>query len=134
MGVIPLFFKGGLNCYRSIKSNMAEAFDMTLVNKTDDVPIEQASEADIKRRNNEKCLRYYYKHRVELQEKRRQKLMEDPEYVAKQEAKRVAKEEKERKRAEREAAKLAKAEREAQAKAEREERRRQKAARVGLTV
>jgi membrane protein involved in colicin uptake len=113
---------------------MTEPSDMTLVNTVEVVSPLQGREVDIKRRNNEKCTRYYYKHREELRERRHQKLMEDPEYVAKQEAKRVAKEEKERKQTEREAAKLAKAEREAQARAEREERRRQKAARVGLAV
>ena len=106
---------------------------MTLV---DTVPPLQGQEEAVKQRKNEKGLRYYYRHREELQEKRRQKLMADPEYVAKQEAKRLAKEEKERKRAEEKAAKEAqrlavKAEREARVKAEREERRRQKAARVG---
>jgi len=132
-----------LNYYKSIKSNMTEAFDMTLVDTVEPVSPQQGREDDIKRRNNEKCTRYYYKHREELREKRRQKLMEDPEYVAKQEAKRVAKEERERKRAEEKATKeahriAAKAEREAMARekreAEKEERRRQKAARVGLAI
>ena len=87
-----------------------------------------------KLKNHEKCTRYYYRHREEIKEKRLQKLMQDPEYVAKQEARRAAKEEKERRQAEREAAKQAKAEREALVKAEREERRRLKAARVGLAI
>lgn len=101
---------------------------MTLV---DAVAPGEKQETASKQRKNEKGLRYYYRHREELQEKRRQKLMADPEYVAKQEARRLAKEERERMVAERKAAKEAKAERDARAKAEREERRRQKAARVG---
>lgn len=110
---------------------------MTLVNA---VESQQGQEADVKQRKNEKGIRYYYRHREELQEKRRQKLMADPEYVAKQEARRMAREEKERKQAEEKAAKeakrlAAKEEREAIARAkreaEKEERRRQKAARVG---
>ena len=108
---------------------MTEPAEMTLVSSE---PTDKGVKP--RQKNSEKCLRYYYRHREELQEKRYKKLMEDPEYVAKQEAKQAKQDEKERKRVEREAAKQAKAEKEAHAKAEREERRRQKAVRLGLAV
>jgi hypothetical protein len=42
-----------------------------------------------------KEIKYYYKHRDEILEKRRQKRLEDPEYQAKQQAKEEAKKQKE---------------------------------------
>jgi hypothetical protein len=118
---------------------MTEPVALTLVDSLS----EPSDKVKPRQKNSEKCLRYYYRHREELQEKRRQKLMEDPGYVAKQEAKRVAKEAKELAyadaKAEKEAQRLvAKAERDANAKAKREaekdERRRQKALQLGLVV
>ena len=44
---------------------------------------------------NNKCNRYYYRHREEILEKKRQKRLEDPEYQAKQKAKEEAKKAKE---------------------------------------
>lgn len=40
---------------------------------------------------NNKCNRYYYRHREDILEKKRQKRLEDPEYQAKQKAKEDAK-------------------------------------------
>ncbi len=108
---------------------------MTLVASLASSASEQESkESNPRLKNSEKCLRYYYRHREELREKRRQKLMEDPEYVAKQEAKQAKEAEKERKRMEREAMKHAKAKKEVEVKAEREERRRLKAMKLGIAV
>lgn len=112
---------------------------MTLVGTSSETtpPSLQEKEADLKRRNNEKCLRYYYRHREELRDKRIQKLMDDPDYVAKQtakeEAKRVREEEKEAKKAAKEAAKKAKEEAKRMEREEaKETRRRLKAAQLGI--
>jgi actin-related protein len=53
-------------------------------------------ESDVKLPKNCKENRYYYKHREEILERRRQKKMADPEYQAKQKVKEEAKEAKQR--------------------------------------
>jgi hypothetical protein len=50
---------------------------------------------DVKLPKNCKENRYYYKHREEILEKRKQKRMEDPEYLAKQKEKEDKKKQKE---------------------------------------
>lgn len=54
--------------------------------------------ADIKLPKNTKGIKYYYRHREEILEKRRLKNLEDPEYQAKQLAKEEAKKAKEEER------------------------------------
>ena len=86
-----------------------------------------------------KALRYYYKHREEVLERRRQKLMEDPEYVAKKaarESKKQAQEEaKNVAKQAREAMKEAvKKEREDKKETDKENKRREMAKRLGLEI
>lgn len=100
-----------------------------------------------KQKDREKCMRYYYRHREALLEKRRQKQMEDPEYHAKQAAKEAEKAEREARAIEREIAKaieratervFMKLKRDADWRTKREEeketRRRLKASQVGISV
>jgi hypothetical protein len=56
---------------------------------------EQSIEQEQKLPKNNKCNRYYYRHREDILEKKRQKRLEDPEYQAKQKAKEDAKKAKE---------------------------------------
>lgn len=50
-----------------------------------------SSDQEQKLPKNNKCNRYYYRHREDILEKKRQKRLEDPEYQAKQKAKEDAK-------------------------------------------
>jgi DNA-directed RNA polymerase beta' subunit len=54
-----------------------------------------ANESELKLPKNNKCNRYYYRHREEILAKKLQKRLEDPEYLAKQKAKEEAKRAKE---------------------------------------
>lgn len=66
-----------------------------------------------------KVMRYYYKHREEILEKRRQKKLNDPEYQAKQKAKEEEKRQREEEREEkRKEEKKRKAQERARARAE----------------
>ena len=56
---------------------------------------EHSIEQEHKLPKNNKCNRYYYRHREDILEKKRQKRLEDPEYQAKQKAKEEAKKAKE---------------------------------------
>lgn len=65
---------------------------------------------EIKMPKNTKGIRYYYKHREEILEKRRQQLLQDPEYQAKIQAREEANKRKEEARKAREEAKKLKEE------------------------
>jgi hypothetical protein len=60
-----------------------------------DANIVSAEQSEQKLPKNNKCNRYYYRHREDILEKKRQKRLEDPEYQAKQKAKEDAKKAKE---------------------------------------
>ena len=94
-----------------------------------ETPVELTSN----QKNSKKGLRYYYRHREEILEKIRQKRLEDPECAAKQaarEAKRQAQEQRDALKRERDAVRAAK---EAAKEAAMAERRRAKAAALGLS-
>ncbi len=60
---------------------------------------ETATEMEgVKLPKNTKGIKYYYRHREEILEKKRQQRLEDPEYLAKQQAKEDAKKAKEEER------------------------------------
>ncbi len=70
-----------------IYSNRASRMDSTVAN--------EVNEIEQKVLKNCKENRYYYRHREEILERKRQKRLEDPEYQAKQKAKEEAKKAKE---------------------------------------
>jgi hypothetical protein len=99
--------------------------------------LQNTDQSTIKLPQNSKMIRYYYRHREEILEKIRQKRLENPEYAAKRaekeakrqaeaEAKRQAQEQREAAKKLREAARAAK-------EAATLERRRAKAAAVGVS-
>lgn len=72
--------------------------DAIVANSTIQASSEQTKEIEETKEKlpkNNKCNRYYYRHRQEILEKKRQKRLEDPEYQAKQKAKEEAKKAKE---------------------------------------
>ena len=70
-----------------------------------DTPIE----VEVKEEKGSKTLRYYYRHREEILEKKRQKRLEDPEYAARAKAREEGKRKREEERRAREAARVEKA-------------------------
>ena len=72
----------------------AQPSDNTVVEtETKDTPSSSTNVEKLPK--NTKCNRYYYRHREEILERKRQKRLEDPEYQAKKKAKEEAKKAKE---------------------------------------